>query len=201
MEIRELADQTRVTAKTIRYYESIGVLLPPRRKPNGYRDYGESDVNRVRFVASARRLEFSLDDITEILALRDRREAPCRVVLDLLDEKADEVHQRIAELERLEAELRELYNLGQTFPLDDVEGKHCVCHQVALVRVETQEEAEVHRFVGSPSIRVNGEDLFPSDQDQLALGCRVYQTPEGFRGWPTEAMLREKLAPYMLSDM
>ena len=63
------------------------------------------------------------------------------------------------------------------------------------------EEAEVHRFVGSPSIRVNGEDLFPSDQDQLALGCRVYQTPEGFRGWPTEAMLREKLAPYMLSDM
>ena len=132
MQIRELVDQVGVTAKTIRYYESIGVLPSPRRKPNGYRDYGASDVNRVRFVAGARRLEFSLDDITEILALRDRREAPCRIVLELLEEKADQVRQRIAELERLEAELRELYNLGQTFPTDDVEGKHCVCHLVSV---------------------------------------------------------------------
>ena len=132
MQIRELVDQVGVTAKTIRYYESIGVLPSPRRKPNGYRDYGASDVNRVRFVAGARRLEFSLDDITEILALRDRREAPCRIVLELLEEKADQVRQRIAELERLEAELRELYNLGQTFPMDDVEGKHCVCHLVSV---------------------------------------------------------------------
>ncbi len=131
MEIRELADQTGVTAKAIRYYESIGVLPPARRKPNGYRDYGERDVNRVRFVAGARRLEFSLDDITEILALRDRQEAPCRVVLDLLLEKADEVRQRIAELQRLETELRELHTLGQNFPLDDVEGKNCVCHLVS----------------------------------------------------------------------
>jgi DNA-binding transcriptional MerR regulator len=131
MEIRELADQTGVTSKTIRYYESVGVLPPPRRKPNGYRVYNERDVNRVRFVAGARRLEFSLDDITEILALRDRQEAPCRVVLDLLEEKAAEVRQRIAELQRLETELRELQALGLTFPLDDVEGKNCVCHLVS----------------------------------------------------------------------
>jgi hypothetical protein len=65
--------------------------------------------------------------------------------------------------------------------------------QIDLIRIETQEEAEAHQFVGSPSIRVNGEDLFPTDQDHFALGCRVYQTPEGFRGWPSEAMLREKL--------
>ena len=131
MEIRELTEQTGVAAKTIRYYESTGVLPPPRRKANGYREYGEGDVNRVRFVAGARRLEFSLDDITEILALRDQREAPCLVLLDLLAEKADEVRQRIAELQHLEAELRELYKLGQTFPLDDVEGKNCVCHLVS----------------------------------------------------------------------
>ena len=65
---------------------------------------------------------------------------------------------------------------------------------IALVRVETQEEAVAHQFVGSPSIRVNGEDLFPTGQDHFALGCRVYQTPEGFRGWPTAALLKEKLA-------
>ena len=52
--------------------------------------------------------------------------------------------------------------------------------QVDLVRVETQAEAETHRFVGSTSIRINGEDLFPTNQDSYALGCRVYPTPEGF---------------------
>lgn len=65
--------------------------------------------------------------------------------------------------------------------------------KVALIAVETQEAAEAHRFTGSPTIRVNGEDLFPSGQSNYALGCRVYQTPNGYRGWPTEEMLMEKL--------
>ncbi len=69
--------------------------------------------------------------------------------------------------------------------------------QIDLIRVETQEEAEAHQFVGSPSIRVNGEDLFPTAQDQYALGCRVYPTPEGFQGWPPESMLREKLTVHL----
>jgi DNA-binding transcriptional MerR regulator len=82
-------------------------------------------------VAGARRLDFSLNDIQEILDLRDRREAPCCVVLDLLEEKAAEISHRIAELQRMEAELRELHHLGETFPTDDVEGKNCVCHLVS----------------------------------------------------------------------
>ena len=65
--------------------------------------------------------------------------------------------------------------------------------QIELVRVETQEEAEAHQFIGSPSIRVNGEDLFPIGQNHFAMGCRVYPTPEGFRGWPTADMIREQL--------
>jgi hypothetical protein len=48
--------------------------------------------------------------------------------------------------------------------------------------------------VGSPSIRVNGEDLFPVDHENYALGCRVYQTPDGLRGWPTVEMLEEAFA-------
>jgi len=131
MQIQELAQQTGVPAKTLRYYETIGLLPPPSRKANGYRDYREGDADRVRLVAGARSLDFSLDDIREILALRDRREAPCRVVLDLLEQKAAEVRQRIAELRRMEKELRELHALGLTFPTDDVDGKNCVCHLVS----------------------------------------------------------------------
>ena len=131
MEIRELAVFTGVPAKTIRYYESIGVLPPPERKSNSYRLFREADVERVKLVAGARSLGFSLDDIAEIMGLRDRREAPCRVILDLLEQKACEVARRIEALQRLEVDLRQLHQLGQTFPLDDVDGKACVCHLVS----------------------------------------------------------------------
>ncbi len=65
---------------------------------------------------------------------------------------------------------------------------------VQLVRVETDDEAKQQRFVGSPSIRINGEDLFPVDHEDYALGCRVYQTPDGMRGVPTVEMLEGALA-------
>ncbi|MCL4489294.1 MAG: MerR family transcriptional regulator [Chloroflexi bacterium] len=54
MVIRELAQQTRVPAKTIRYYESIGLLLRPKRAANNYRQYTPADAERLRFIASAR---------------------------------------------------------------------------------------------------------------------------------------------------
>ncbi|MFU8771858.1 MAG: heavy metal-responsive transcriptional regulator [Anaerolineales bacterium] len=130
MKINQLAKKTGLSGRTIRYYESIGVLPQPKRLANGYRVYAESDVDRLRFVIGLRRLDFSLDDITEILAMRDRREAPCRVVLDLLSEKAEQVSQRINELQLLEHELHRLYQVGLTYPLDDVDGKDCICHLV-----------------------------------------------------------------------
>ena len=131
MQIKQLAARANVSPKTIRYYESIGVLPEPQRSTNGYRDYQETDLERLKLVLGARRLEFSLDDVTEIIAMRDRREAPCRVVLDKLTQKADEVAQRIVELQQLEQELRHLYELGKRFPTDDVDGKACVCHLVS----------------------------------------------------------------------
>ena len=131
MQINQLADLTGVSPKTIRYYESIGVLPQPQRGLNGYRDYEEAAVKRLKLVAGARRLEFSLDDVKEIIGMRDRREAPCRVVLEKLAQKADEIADRIVELHRLEQELRQLHSLGQTFPTDDVDGKACVCHLVS----------------------------------------------------------------------
>jgi DNA-binding transcriptional MerR regulator len=131
MQIKELSYRTNLSAKTIRYYEEIGLLPPPQRLPNGYRDYEETAVSRIKLVAGARTIGLSLDDIGEILALRDRREAPCRLALDLIAEKAAEIRQRIAELQRLEVELRELHALGLTFPTDDVDGKNCVCHLVS----------------------------------------------------------------------
>ena len=130
MKISELSELTGVAPKTIRYYESIDLLPAPERGINRYREYKEKDVDRVRLVAGARRLDFSLAEIREILDLRDRGEAPCLVLLDALESKRSEIHQRIDELQRLETDLDRLYRLGMTFPTDDVEGKNCVCHLV-----------------------------------------------------------------------
>ena len=131
MKISELAEQTSVPAKTIRYYEEMGLLPTPIRQPNGYREYREADIDRLKLVAGARRLDFSLAEISEIIDLRDRQVAPCGVLLELLDQKAEEIGRRIAELERVQKDLGALYSVGLTFPTDDVEGKNCVCHLVS----------------------------------------------------------------------
>ena len=130
MRIQAVTQKTGVAAQTIRYYESIHVLPAASRLPNGYRDYAERDVERIRFVAGARQLGFSLDDIAEILALRDEDDPPCRAVMRLLREKSAEIKQRIAELQHMEKELRSLYAHGLTFPEQDILGKQCICHLV-----------------------------------------------------------------------
>ncbi len=65
---------------------------------------------------------------------------------------------------------------------------------VELVAVNTDEEAQRLRFPGSPTIRVDGRDLFPEpEREDWRLGCRVYATPEGLKGSPTTEMLKDAL--------
>ena len=70
---------------------------------------------------------------------------------------------------------------------------------IKRVQVETPEEAIEKQFIGSPTIRVDGEDLFPASHDDYALGCRVYDTAEGLQGAPTISMLRDRLKAYRKS--
>ncbi len=66
--------------------------------------------------------------------------------------------------------------------------------EIKLVAVNTDEEVQRLQFPGSPTIWVDGEDLFPAgEREDWRLGCRVYATPEGLRGSPTAEMLREAL--------
>ena len=131
MKIQEFAQATGLSTKTIRYYESVGILPSPKRMPNGYRDYDVQDVERARFVAGMRSLDLSLDEIQELLAMRDRREAPCRTLIDLIEQKANQIEERIQLLQQMEVDLRQLHRLGLTFPTDDIDGKHCICHLVS----------------------------------------------------------------------
>jgi hypothetical protein len=70
-----------------------------------------------------------------------------------------------------------------------------IAAEVELVAVNTDGEAHELRFAGSPTIRVDGEDLFPvPKRAEYVLGCRMYATSEGLRGSPTSTMLSEALA-------
>ena len=131
MKIQDFAHLTGLSTKTIRYYESIGILSPPQRSPNGYREYTEKDLARARFVAGTRSLDLSLEEIKEILAMQDRREAPCRTLLNLIEQKADQIEERIRLLRQMEVDLRGLHQLGLAFPMDDIDGKNCICHLVS----------------------------------------------------------------------
>ncbi len=127
MRIGEVAAAVGVDTSTIRYYESVGVLPEPERTLSGYRIYRPDDVDRLRFVILARSLGVGLDDIRQILGLRDQGEAPCSYVRAVLDRQVEAVAERIRQLQALSEELRSLQETAQTLPdtsLDDP----CVCH-------------------------------------------------------------------------
>ncbi len=80
--------------------------------------------------------------------------------------------------------------------LREVLAEEGMAADVSLVAVNTDEEARRLRFPGSPTIRVEGRDLFPGgapDRSVWALGCRMYPTPRGPKGAPTPEMLRVAL--------
>jgi DNA-binding transcriptional MerR regulator len=134
MQISELARQSGVPAKTIRYYESIGLLPAPDRADNNYRDYTPSVLDRLRFIASARSLGFALADIQDLLAARDSGEAPCERVLDALDTQLVSLDRRIADLLALREDLRSLRAEGERLPRDMGESGECVCYLITAYR-------------------------------------------------------------------
>lgn len=108
MRIGEVARRVGVNPRTVRYYESIGLLPEPPRTDGGYRSYDEHDVERIAFVRRARQLDLSLDEIREVLALRDRGERPCGFVLQVARARFDELERRIDDMQRARLELQAL---------------------------------------------------------------------------------------------
>lgn len=116
MKIGELAGELGLNPKTVRYYESIGVLPAPARTSSGYRNYGEEYLGRLRFIRTAQRLGITLGEIREILAFRDRGEAPCTFVREVLDTQVSSIDLRIRELQDLRGQLVELAEVADALP-------------------------------------------------------------------------------------
>jgi DNA-binding transcriptional MerR regulator len=127
--ISELARRSGFNASTLRYYETVGLLPDPDRTDAGYRIYDDAALERLAFIARAKTMGLTLEDINELVALW--ADGPCAPVQDrlrdLLDAKVTEVQSQLVDLSRFAAQLYHLRtSLAATQPAERC-GPGCGC--------------------------------------------------------------------------
>ena len=101
MDIGAAAEQSGVSAKMIRHYESIGLLPKASRTQANYRVYRPSDVHTLRFIKRARTLGFSIEDIRQLLGLWQNRSRSSAAVKSISRKHVQELKQRIAQMQSM----------------------------------------------------------------------------------------------------
>lgn len=135
MRIGELAEHSGVTAKSLRFWESAGLLPDPARTPSGYRDYAPDVVERLSFIRHAQFAGLTLAEIRQILVISDGGEPPCAHVTDLIHRHLAEVDHRIRELNETRHQLDRLAKRAANQDPADCDG-YCVILQPPEPREE-----------------------------------------------------------------
>ncbi|MEL7279810.1 MAG: Cu(I)-responsive transcriptional regulator [Pseudomonadota bacterium] len=107
MNIGEIADQTGLPAKTIRYYEEIG-LIQPGRDSNGYRVFAQNDAHKLAFLGRARALGFSIEECRKLMALYEDKARASSDVKALAQEHLGDIERKIRQLEEMRETLSHL---------------------------------------------------------------------------------------------
>ncbi len=123
LKIGELAKLHGLKTDTLRFYEKHGLLTPSERLSSGYRAYTNQDSERLAFIIRAKRVGFSLHEISELLSIQiDRDQHQCSETKAIVDMKLDDVEARIAELTRFR---QSLMLLGDSCCGGDEPATHC----------------------------------------------------------------------------
>ena len=101
MNIGAASKKSGVSQRMIRHYEGIGLIPLPPRRDSGYRDYGEDDVHRLRFIANARDLGFGIEEIRTLLALWSDRERSSADVKRLALQQAEALAEKMKAIEAM----------------------------------------------------------------------------------------------------
>lgn len=139
MQIKALSAATGVDVETIRYYERQGLLPAPARQVNGYRDYGQPQLERLAFIRHCRALDMPLAAVRQLLGALDAPGPECGDVNALVDEQLARVRARLASLRALEKQLRSLRTACNGAPgaqgcgilhelVAAAHGEACACH-------------------------------------------------------------------------
>lgn len=107
MKVKELAKALNTTVDTVRYYSRIGFITPIKNPTNGYKMYGLKAQERLKFILSARQLDFSVDEIKKIMAVADTGNAPCPLVKGILEQRLEETEKQFQATLQLRKKLRD----------------------------------------------------------------------------------------------
>lgn len=111
MKIGDFAKQSGVSADTLRYYEKIGLIKAAHRSAGGYREYGEENLETIRFILSAKSLGFTLDTIQQLLQIQiNKQDASCEEVKQFVAVQLDQVEQRLKELHTIKKAMQRLHD-------------------------------------------------------------------------------------------
>jgi Hg(II)-responsive transcriptional regulator len=105
MRIGEVAAETHVSIQTLRYYERRGLLDAPTRRASGFRQYEADAVQRVRFIRRAQELGFTLQEISDLLTLREDAACSCSVVESRASAALGRIDEKIRDLHRMRVAL------------------------------------------------------------------------------------------------
>lgn len=98
MKVGEVAERAGVGVQTLHYYERLGLLPEPKRSAANYRLYSPEALRRVRFIKKAQAVGLTLDEIKQILDLKDRGRAPCRKVAQVGERRLREIDDELTKL-------------------------------------------------------------------------------------------------------
>lgn len=115
MQIGEVALKAGVATSAIRFYEEAGLLPEPERTPSGYRTYDPMVIDRLAFIRAGQAVGLTLGELGDVLQVRDRGEAPCRHVTELIGNRIRGIEERIKDLRRLRKDLNALAETAANF--------------------------------------------------------------------------------------
>tara|TARA_R110001583_G_scaffold11560_7_gene52073 strand:- start:2889 stop:3311 length:423 start_codon:yes stop_codon:yes gene_type:complete len=129
MRVTELAKTMNTTPDTVRYYTRIGLIVPIKNSNNGYKAYGEKVQQRLKFILSARQLDFSVEEITNILIESDKGHTACPLVREIVEHRLAETEKQFQAALLLREKLRNAIDDWQDKPNKAPTGR-MICHLI-----------------------------------------------------------------------
>lgn len=129
MRVTELANALNTTPDTVRYYTRIGLIEPIKSPVNGYKTYGKTVQQRLKFILSARQLDFSVEEIRETLTEADKGHTACPLVREIVEHRLAETEKQFQEALLLREKLRNAISDWQSKP-DKAPTGQMICHLI-----------------------------------------------------------------------
>ncbi|MCU7917052.1 MAG: MerR family DNA-binding protein [Candidatus Thiodiazotropha sp. (ex Epidulcina cf. delphinae)] len=141
--VNELAVQSGAPAHVVRYYVRIGLIRPAGHQENGYRQFDNKEVSRLRFIRMAKQLGFTLNEIKQITRHSDLGNSPCGDVRRIIQQRIKENREKIEQMLQLQTRMEQALEQWKQMP-DGIPDGNSVCHLIESMKGNEDEEYQSH---------------------------------------------------------